>query len=74
MRLQKRVPPCYAKTSPGASIMADRGFTNKDLLLAIGADLNLPPFLCGKKPLASKDEVVEGTLMTSLWIHIERTI
>ena len=68
MRIQKREPPCYANTSPGASIMADRGFTNKDLLLAIGADL------CGKKPLASKDEVVKGTLMTSLWIYIERTV
>ena len=37
----------------GVSIMADRRFTIKDLLSSIGADLNLPPFLCGKKQLSA---------------------
>ena len=32
------------RVSPGVSIMADRGFTIKDVLSTIGADLNLPPF------------------------------
>ena len=61
------------KVSPGVSIMADRGFTIKDLLSAIGADLNLPPFLRGKKQL-SADEVAEGRSIASLRIHVERAI
>ena len=32
------------RVSPGVSIMADRGFTIKEILSTIGADLNLPPF------------------------------
>ena len=61
------------RVSPGVSIMADRGFTIKDLLSAIGADLNLPPFLRGKKQL-SAEEVAEGRSIASLRIHVERAI
>ena len=62
----ERVAPCV-------SIMADRGFTIRDLLSAIGADLNLPPFLRGKKQL-SAEEVAEGRSIASLRIHVERAI
>ena len=37
------------RVAPGISMMADREFTIRDLLSAIGPDLNLPPFLRGKK-------------------------
>ena len=53
--------------TPGVSIMADKGFTIKDLLYAIGADLNLPPFLCSKKQL-SAGEVVEVRSIASLFM------
>ena len=53
------------RVAPGVSIMADRGFTIRDLLSAIGADLNLPPFLRGKKQL-SAEEVAEGRSIASL--------
>ena len=36
----------------GISIMADCGFTIKDQLEAIGADLNTPPFLHGRAQLS----------------------
>ena len=61
------------KVSPGVSIMADRGFTSKDLLSTIEVDLNLSPFLRGKKQL-SAEEVAEGRSIASLRIHVERAI
>ena len=33
---------------PGISIMADRGFTIKDMLKELIIDLNIPPFLDGR--------------------------
>ena len=36
---------------PGVSIMADRGFTIKDILNNLGIDLNLSPFMQGTKQL-----------------------
>ena len=58
------------KVQPGVSIMADRGFTIKDLLAAVGADL---PFSCGKKQL-STEEVAEGRSIASLRIYVECVI
>lgn len=43
----------------GISIMADRGFTVKDQLQEIGVDLNIPPFLEGRKQLPA-EEVKKG--------------
>ena len=68
-----KVSGFLTKVSAGVSIMADRGFTIKDLLAAVGADLNLPPFLQGKSQL-SADEVKEGRSIASLRIHVERAI
>lgn len=57
----------------GISIMADRGFTIKDQLHKIGVELNIPPFLEGRRQLPS-DEVQRGRQIASLRIHVERAI
>jgi len=38
---------------PGVSMMADRGFTIKDMLAEKGAKLNIPPFMEGRKQLTA---------------------
>ena len=58
---------------PGVSIMADRGFTVKDQLAAVGATLNIPPFMQGRKQLPA-DDVFRGRQIASLRIHVERVI
>ena len=58
---------------PGISIMADRGFTIKDMLKDIGIDLNIPPFMEGRAQLPAK-EVQEGRRIASVPIHVERAI
>ena len=44
---------------PGIAIMADRGFTVKDMLKELNIELNMPPFMEGRKQLPAK-EVQEG--------------
>ena len=58
---------------PGISIMADRGFTIKDMLDDIGVKLNIPPFMEGRKQLPAS-EVSEGRKIASVRIHVERAI
>ncbi len=58
---------------PGVSIMADRGFTVKDMLKQLKIKLNLPPFMEGRKQLPA-EEVQEGRNIASLRIHVERAI
>ena len=58
---------------PGISIMADRGFTVKDMLKDLGIDLNIPPFLEGRRQLPST-EVEAGRKIASVRIHVERAI
>ena len=58
---------------PGISIMADRGFTIKDMLKDIGIELNIPPFMEGCAQLPVK-EVQEGRRIASVRIHVERAI
>ena len=53
--------------------MANRGFTIKDQLEAIGAKLNIPPFLDGRQQLLP-EEVQAGQQIASLRIHVERVI
>ena len=60
------------KDKPGVSIMADKGFTIREMLKEINVDLNLPPFLNGKQLTA--DEVLKGRRIASLRIHVERAI
>ena len=58
---------------PGISIMADRGFTIKDLLAKLNIELNIPPFLNEQKQLTASD-VQAGRKIASLRIHVERAI
>ena len=53
------------------SIMADRGFTIKDLLQKLNIELNMPPFLEGKQQF-STEKVQEGRKIAFLHIHLER--
>ena len=61
------------ENKPGISIMADRGFTIKDLLSKLGVELNIPPFLEGRQQLPV-EEVQKGRKIASLRIHVERCI
>ena len=63
----------HLKDKPGISIMADRGFTIKDLLKDVGVELNIPPFMEGRTQLPA-GEVQEGRQIASLRIHVERAI
>ena len=58
---------------PGVSIMADRGFTIKDVLSKLNIGLNIPPFLEKRKQLPPEDIEV-GRKIASLRIHVERAI
>lgn len=58
---------------PGISIMADRGFTVKDMLKELMINLNIPPFLEGCTRLPA-EKVYEGRKIASLRIHVERAI
>jgi hypothetical protein len=53
--------------------MADRGFTIQDQLKPLGIDLNIPPFMEGRKQLPA-DEVLKGRQIASVRIHVERAI
>ena len=55
------------------SVMADRGFTIRDQLKAVGADLNIPPFMEGRAQLPAT-EVLEGRKIASVRFHVERAI
>jgi len=44
---------------PGIAIMADRGFTIKDMLVQLNIELNIPPFLNNRQQLPA-DEVDSG--------------
>ena len=57
----------------GVSVMADRGFTVRDMLAEKGVDLNIPPFMEGREQLPA-DEVKRGRSIASLRIHVERAI
>ena len=54
------------------SVMADKGFTIKDLL-PLGISLNLLPFLGGSSQMPAED-VVKNQEIASLRIHIKRAI
>ena len=61
------------KDKPGISIMADRGFTIKDMLKELKIDLNIPPFLDGRSQL-TPEKIEAGRKIASLRIHVERAI
>ena len=53
------------KDKPGVAIMADRGFTIKDMLKELEIDLNIPPFLEGRQQLPAT-EIEVGRRIASL--------
>ena len=53
----------------GVSVMADRGFTIKEMLAVKGVDLNIPPFMDGRKQL-TVEEVAQGRRIAAVRIHI----
>lgn len=55
------------------SIMADRGFTIKDLLKPLKVTLNIPSFLGGREQL-TEEEVKESHTIPSVRIHVEHAI
>ena len=57
----------------GVSIMADRGFTVRNLLEEKGVSLNIPPFMENRQQLPA-EEVQLGRKIASLRIHVERAI
>ena len=61
------------KDKPGISIMADRGFTIKNMLKELNVELNIPPFLDRRQQLPLQ-EIQEGRKIASLRIHVERGI
>lgn len=55
------------------SVMADKGFTIRDVLLKKNCQLNIPPFR-GSAPQFSTDEIVDTQEIATLRIHVERSI
>lgn len=53
--------------------MVDRGFTIQDQLKPLGVNLNIPPFMEGRKQIPA-EEVLKGRQIASVWIHVERAI
>ena len=57
----------------GSSVMADRGFTIRDMLADKGIELNIPPFMEGRKQFSTTD-IQQGREIASVRIHVERAI
>ena len=57
----------------GDSLMADRGFTIKELLDPLKVELNIPAFLEGRTQFTT-EEVKESQTIASVRIHVERAI
>lgn len=55
------------------SVMADKGFTIKDVLEKKKCKLNIPPFR-GSSPQFTTDQIFETQEVASLRIHVERSI
>lgn len=57
---------------PGDLVLADKGFTIRDLLRPLGVDLNIPPFL--ETPQFTPDQVERTKVIARARIHVERAI
>ena len=57
----------------GDSVMADKGFTIRDVLEKINCSLNIPPFLKANTQF-STEQVLETQEIAELRIHVERSI
>ena len=63
----------FQKISMGDCILADRGFTFKEELAAVGATLKIPHFTKGKSQLSGK-EIDTSHQLPNVRIHVERVI
>ena len=59
---------------PEVSIMADRGFTIKNMLSPLGIKLDIPPFMEGRAKLPAAEVSAGRRIIASLRIHVERVI
>ncbi|XP_031555024.1 uncharacterized protein LOC116291930, partial [Actinia tenebrosa] len=57
----------------GDSVMADRGFEIRDLVMTYGCTLNIPPFMRCKARLDPEEET-EAREIAAVRIHVERAI
>ena len=60
------------KDKDGVSIMADKGFTIRDMLEEIHIELNIPAFLNEKQ--FTPEAIARGRKIASVRIHVERAI
>lgn len=58
---------------PGDQVMADRGFTIKEMLMMRGAELVMPPGIRGKSQMTSL-EIKQTKRIANVRIHVERVI
>ena len=58
---------------PGDQILADKGFTIKDLLTPIGCELAIPAFLSSKGQF-TKEDLTTSKRIHNLRVHVERAI
>ena len=61
------------KLAPGDLIMADRGFTIRDILMNKKVDLNIPPFLNGRAHFTATEEI-NTRRIARVKIHVEQAI
>ena len=61
------------KDKAGISIMADRGFTIKDMLKELNIELNIPPFLDGHAQLPP-EQIERGRKIAFVCIHVQRAV
>jgi hypothetical protein len=61
------------KLHRGDLVMADRGFVIRDVLNERGVDLNIPPFLSGRKSFTPQEEA-QTKLIAKVRIHVEGAI
>ncbi|XP_046542771.1 uncharacterized protein LOC124253100 [Haliotis rubra] len=61
------------KINPGDLVLADRGFTIKDLLMSCRAHLNIPPFLGKRDKLTPKEDILTRSIARTR-IHVERSV
>ena len=60
-------------STPGLSVMADKGFDIQDLLIESGMKLNIPPFKVTGQQMSAAD-VLKTQQIAKLRIHVERLI
>ena len=55
----------------GVSVMADRGFTVRDLLKDKGVELNIPPFMEGRPQMSASEIQIGRSMLPSVFMSSE---